>query len=74
MPESNRRTPRKIDVHPPLSPLPPIVGLGLVAVGSYLVAESVFGPHPLHWVIALAGGLVGWAAGYGVAWVMSRYG
>ena len=74
MPVSNHRTPRKVDVHPPLSPLPPIIGLGFVSVGSYLAAESIFGPHPVHWLVALVGGAIGWAAGLGVAWVMSRYG
>jgi hypothetical protein len=72
MPESNRRTPRKIDVHPPLNPIPPILGLSLVAVGAYLYSESAFGPHPIHWLIAAVGGAIGLGAGYGVAWAISR--
>lgn len=74
MPASDRRTPRKVDVRPPLNPLPSYVGLGLAAVAAYLVAESALAarPHPLHWAAALTGGLIGWGVGYAVAWAINR--
>ncbi|MBF6600033.1 MAG: hypothetical protein IVW36_05950 [Dehalococcoidia bacterium] len=74
MPESNRRTPRRVEIRQPLSPVPAIVGFVVVAVGMYLFAESKFAsnPHPVHWAITLGGGAVGYGFGTAVAWVMSR--
>ena len=74
MPESNRRTPRKIDVHPPMSALPAIVGLSAFSIIAYLMAESMFStnPHGLHWALAVGGGGIGYAVGLAIAWAMSR--
>ena len=76
MPGSNRRTPRRVDIRQPINPVPAIVGFALVAVGTYLFAESKFAtsPHPLHWAISLGGGAVGYGIGLAIAWVMSRAG
>jgi hypothetical protein len=70
----NRRTPRKVDVRPPMSQLPPIIGLTVLGVVGYLAGESVFADriHPVHWLVAVAGGLAGLLGGYAVAWVMNR--
>ena len=74
MPASNRRTPRNVDVRPPISELPAIVGATVGAVVAYLIAESAFASsiHPLHWIIAVGGGLLGLVLGYVVARAMNR--
>ena len=74
MPASNRRTPQKIDVHPPMSPLPAIVGLTSFALIAYFFAESMFStnPHGLHWAFAVGGGVLGYAIGAAIAWTLSR--
>jgi hypothetical protein len=71
---TNRRTPRKVDVRPPMSQLPPIIGVTVFGVAGYLAGESIFADriHPVHWVVAVGAGLIGLLAGYAIAWVMNR--
>lgn len=70
----NRRTPRKLEVRPPMNEWPPIIGVTLFGVAGYLAGESAFASriHPVHWLVAVIGGAVGLLAGYAVAWLMSR--
>lgn len=74
MPASNRRTPRKVDIRPPMSQLPPIIGVTVFGVVGYLAGESAFANriHPIHWLVAVVGSMIGLIAGYAVAWVMNR--
>jgi membrane protein DedA with SNARE-associated domain len=57
-----------------MSQLPPIIGVTVLGLAGYLAGESIFADriHPVHWVVAVAGGLIGWLGGYAVAWAMNR--
>lgn len=74
MPASNRRTPQKVDVHPPLSGIPMMVGATILGLGAYLFAESALAAwmHGVHWLAAVVGSVVGMMLGLAVAWAMSR--
>ncbi len=74
MQPSNRRTPRKVDQRPPMSQLPPIIGVTVLGMIGYLAGESAFSnrAHPVHWLVAVIGSLIGLLGGYAVAWAMNR--
>ena len=57
-----------------MSEWPPIIGVMIFGVVGYLAGESVFANriHPVHWLVAVVGGLVGLLAGGAVAWMMNR--
>jgi uncharacterized membrane protein YfcA len=53
-------------------PLVAAMGVGLGFMGAYIGAESVLNSsvHPLHWLVAIAVGLLGY--GMGMVWYWQR--
>jgi hypothetical protein len=48
------------------------MGVGLGFLGAYIGAETILNSsvHPLHWLVAFAGGLLGY--GTGMVWYLQR--
>jgi hypothetical protein len=66
--KSAKRTKRRTD----RLPLVAAVGVGLGFLGAYVGAEAALNGsvHPLHWLVALVGGLLGY--GIGMVWYWQR--
>jgi hypothetical protein len=57
-----------------MSQLPPMIGATIFGVIGYLAGESAFANriHPVHWLVAVVGSLIGLLGGYAVAWAVNR--
>ncbi len=53
-------------------PLVAVMGVGMGFLGAYVGAETILNNsvHPLHWLVALVGGVLGY--GMGMAWYWQR--
>ena len=70
--EAERKQRERVSEGPSLEAL---AGVLIVAPVGYLAAEGLISGnrHPIHWLVAIVAGVVGYWAGQGVYWWKQRY-